>query len=127
MSKELYPFRKRDPLTGKWYRARWKASLEEVERNGWIVDGEPEIRTSLGSTSGFRPWGDPLGRPRLDPVELHPHRADPPSIDRMERWLARLFLRRYATYCTRRGRFAQAQGAATLWRELASATSRGPI
>jgi len=26
-----YPFRKRDPLTGKWYRARWKASLAEIE------------------------------------------------------------------------------------------------
>jgi hypothetical protein len=51
----LNPFRKRDPLTGKWYCTRWKASLEEIERNGWIVDGEPEVRASLGSTSGFRP------------------------------------------------------------------------
>ena len=46
----LYPFRKRDPVTGKWYRARWMASLEDIERLGGIVDGEPEIRHPSG------PW-----------------------------------------------------------------------
>jgi len=50
---------------------------------------------------------------------MHPHR-EPPGLDDMERFLADVFLRRYATYCVRRKRFAQAQGAATLWRELGS-------
>jgi hypothetical protein len=117
----LYPFHKRDPLTGKWYRARWKAALDEIERNGWIVDGEPETRSSLGHTSSFKPWHGSPSLPSGDDVELHPHRADPPRIDKTERFLARLFLRRYVTYCIRRARFAQAQGAMALWKELSRA------
>jgi hypothetical protein len=42
----------------------------------------------------------------------------PPAVDDLERLLALLFLRRYATYCVRRKRYAQAQGAAELHREL---------
>ena len=26
-----YPFRLRDPLSGKWYRTRWKTSLADIE------------------------------------------------------------------------------------------------
>jgi hypothetical protein len=29
---ELYPFRYRDPLTGKWVRARYVAELHEIAR-----------------------------------------------------------------------------------------------
>lgn len=54
-----------------------------------------------------------------DDVELQPHRAYPRRIDETERFLARLFLRRYVTYSCRRARFAQAQGAKRLWQELA--------
>jgi len=43
----------------------------------------------------------------------------PPGIDKLERFLALLFLRRHVAYCMRRRRFAQAQGAATLHREIA--------
>lgn len=28
-------------------RRRWRATLEEIERNGWIVDGPAETRISL--------------------------------------------------------------------------------
>lgn len=113
----LYPFRKRDPLTGKWYRARWKASLADIEREGGIVDGEPEVRRPLGPMAGFHPYRDMPPR-RVEPLQMHPHRADPPAIDQLECFLACMFLRRYATYCVRRKRYAQAQGAASLWREL---------
>ena len=113
----LYPFRKRDPLTGKWYRARYKASLADIERAGGIVDGEPEVRRPLGAMASFHPYRDPQPR-RVEPLQMHPQREQPPAIDQLERFLARVFLRRYATYCVRRKRYAQAHGAAQLWREL---------
>jgi hypothetical protein len=109
----LYPFRLRDAVTGKWYRARWVAELHEIEKLGGVVDGEPEIRERTDG-AGFQPYRNPP-KP-IDRVELHPHRA--PGIDAFECGLTRLFLRRYVTYCTRRGRYAQASGAAALWREL---------
>jgi hypothetical protein len=114
----LYPFRKRDPLTGKWYRARWKASLDDIEARGGVVDGPPETYRSLGATSNFRVDRRPA--PRDDPPQMHPQREQPPAIDQLECYLARAFLRRYATYCVRRKRYAQAQGAAALGRELLS-------
>jgi hypothetical protein len=43
----LYPFRLRDVLTGKWYRARWNASLEDIEARGGVVDGRPRPIASL--------------------------------------------------------------------------------
>jgi len=51
------------------------------------------------------------------PLELQPHLAMPPGIDATERFLLRLFLRRYVTWCARRRRFAQMQGAAKLFAE----------
>jgi hypothetical protein len=114
----LYPFRKRDPLTGKWYRARFKASAEQIlEHAGeWIVDGPPESYAPLGATPSFQPFPT---RPPHVRLLLHPQREAPPAIDTLERFLAALFLRRYVTYCARRRRFAKAQGAAILARELA--------
>lgn len=52
----LYPFRARNPLTGKWYRARYKAQLcEIVERHAeWEIIGPPEIRRPAGAA--FSPW-----------------------------------------------------------------------
>ena len=35
------------------------------------------------------------------PLELQPHLAMPPRIDATERFLLRLFLRRYVTWCAR--------------------------
>ena len=110
------PFRKRDPLTGKWYRAGWKASLEDIGSRGGMVDGPPETYCQLGATSGFQVERRPALRE--DPPQMHPQREEPPAIDQRERFLACVFLRRYATYCVRRRRYAQAQGAARLWREL---------
>jgi hypothetical protein len=114
----LYPFRRRDPLSGKWYRARYKVSEEQLAQNEgeWIVDGPPEVHRSLGPTSGFQPRPPP---PRPVRLLLHPQREMPPAIDKLERFLALTFLRRHVTYCVRRRRFAQAQAAANLHREIA--------
>ena len=42
----LYPFRFRDPLTGRWIRARYVAELPAIQRrySEWEVIGAPEIR-----------------------------------------------------------------------------------
>jgi hypothetical protein len=37
-----------------------------------------------------------------------------------------VFLRRYATYCVRRKRYVQAEGAAALWQELMRASGLLP-
>lgn len=112
----MYPFRKRDPLTGQWYRARYRATAEDIaQHNGdWIIDGAPEIRRALGSTSGFRPWQAAVAKGSAIPA--------PPAmaveLDRVERDLVLAFLRRYVAFCVRRRRFAAAQGAALLWRDI---------
>ena len=113
-----YPFRLRDALTGKWYRARWNASLTEIEshRGEWIIDGPPETYAALGSTSNFQLERRPA--PGRDRLQMHPQRDYPPSIEQLERFLACVFLRRYTTYCVRRKQYAEAQGAAVLFREL---------
>ncbi|HSU90669.1 MAG TPA: hypothetical protein VLI44_04420 [Sporolactobacillaceae bacterium] len=53
-----------------------------------------------------------------EPLELQPHLAMPPRIDATESYLLGVFLRRYITWCARRRRFAQMQGAARLYREV---------
>ena len=52
-----------------------------------------------------------------EPLELQPHLAMLPRIDATERYLLRVFLRRYITWCARRRRFAAMQGAARLLAE----------
>ena len=42
----------------------------------------------------------------------------PPAIDATERFLLRLFLRRYITWCARRRRFAAMNGAARLFEQV---------
>ncbi len=54
-------------------------------------------------------------------LQLHP------NMDGAEVLRVRLFLRRYVTYCTRRGRYAQMKGAANLFRELRDATNSLPV
>ena len=46
---ELYLFRFRDPLTGKWVRARYKAELHERKARDaeYEVIGPPEIRHAI--------------------------------------------------------------------------------
>jgi len=53
-----------------------------------------------------------IRRFRERPPELQP------SIDALEVFLVRLFLRRYVTYCAKRRRFTAMNGAARLYREI---------
>jgi hypothetical protein len=78
-----------------------------------VIIGPAEIRGDA-PVQMFKPV---LPRPTDTPLELQPHLAMPPRIDATERFLLRVFLRRYITWCARRQRFAQMQGAARLYRE----------
>lgn len=55
----LYPFRFRDPRTGKWMKARYRAELHEIRERyaEFEVDGEPMVIT--GPIEGyFNPAGN---------------------------------------------------------------------
>ena len=123
---ELFPFRYRDPLTRRWVRARYKASIDDIARHHaeWEVIGPAEVRTPIGGW--FSPYRNlvthaELRRIEEPPVQMNPHLAEPPAIDGAECFLAGLFLRRYVTYCARRKRYAHMQGAARLHREIVEA------
>jgi hypothetical protein len=61
-SLQLYPFRFRDPLTGKWVRARHKLQVPEMQRHysEWEITGAPEIRhVTETSTRAFNPFEAP--------------------------------------------------------------------
>jgi len=48
---------------------------------------------------------------------INPHLDRPPAVNETECFLTALFLRRYITYCARRRRYAQMEGAARQYRE----------
>ena len=117
---ELYPFRFRDPRTGKWVRARYVATRAELASRyrEWEIIGPPEIRGDA-PVQMFQPELPRIGAGCSDaPLELQPHLAMPPRIDATEGLLLRVFLRRYITWCARRSRFAALNGAAILYREV---------
>jgi hypothetical protein len=111
---QLYPFRFRDAVTGKWTRARYRATLVDIaERySDWELIGEPEYRTGDGQMfSPFRRLGFE------ETLELDP------LVDQSEAWLVACFLRRHVTWCARTRRLAAMQDAVHLWREV---TKRAP-
>ena len=120
----LYPFRYRDPVSGKWKRARHVAELHEIAAQNaeWEIIGPPEIRDVDPHARHFHPYRviehAKLKRLQEQPPQINPHLEQPPAIDAAERFLVALFLRRYVTYCARRRRFAQMQGAAQLYRDV---------
>lgn len=107
MPKELFPFRYRDPLTGKWIRARYLAERHEIgaRYKQWEITGPPEVRHDAvgGHFSPFRT--NAAGQAKLERG---------PTLRDGERYLTLLFLRRYVRYCARRRRYAQMRGAADL-------------
>lgn len=117
---ELYPFRYRDRLTGKWVRARYVAERGEIEARypEWEITGPPEIRETGADARYFSPWPitphAELKRMEERPPELAP------SLDDVEIFLAAVFLRRYVTYCARARRYAEMNGAARLLAALGS-------
>jgi hypothetical protein len=54
---ELFPFRYRDRVTGRWVRARYVAELHEIAARytEWEIIGEPEIRDVDLSAGYFNP------------------------------------------------------------------------
>jgi hypothetical protein len=119
---ELFPFRYLDPMTGRWVKARYKATQDEIAARHaeWEITGPAEVRSPIGRS--FHPYPVVAHAELirlLEPVpQVNPHLARPPSLDRTECWLVSLLLRRYATYCARSGRYAQMQGAARLHDEV---------
>ena len=101
MTEKYFPFRLRDPITGKWYRARWKATADDIAKRGDVIDGPAEVRLEIyGKGGGYlRPF--PIV-PHADLMRIEEPAPDvEPELDETERWLARLFLRRYVTWCAR--------------------------
>jgi hypothetical protein len=124
---ELYPFRYRDPATGRWVRARYRATQQEIARRHaeYEITGPPEIREIGEGTRYFNPHFKLMTNTELRrfselPPELQPHLATPPGIDAVEASLVRLFLRRYVTYCARRRRYGAMNGAARLFAEVSA-------
>lgn len=118
---ELFPFRYRDPLTGKWVRARYVATRQEIARRyaEFEIIGAAEIRDATPDGRALSPHASfklmmnaELRRYEERPPELQP------AIDTIEAFLLAAFLRRYVIYCARRGRFAAMNGAAHLFAEV---------
>ena len=127
---ELFAFRYRNPATGKWVRARHVATREEIAKGNteWEIIGPPEIRDVDLRVRYFTPFrvtshAEAMRMFELPP-RINPHLERPPAIDTIECFLAALFLRRYVSYCARRRRFAQMQGAARLLRQVTAAARR---
>ena len=121
---ELFPFRFRDPVTGKWVRARYRADRHEIAARyaQWEITGPAEIRDENAEKPRFTPHAKLTADPRGFGERLQeppPHLAEPPALDAVEAFLVGLFLRRYVTYCARRRRFAAMNGAVRLFAELA--------
>ena len=118
---ELFPFRYRDPRTGKWIRARYRAELHEIaaRHTEFELDGPPEIRDVDPDARYFTPHGNAMMNAELRRYnERPPELAKPSAIDAGEASLVRLFLRRYVAYCARRRKFAAMNGAARLFVEV---------
>lgn len=67
---ELYPFRFRDHLTGKWVRARHKMQVPALQRAyaDWQITGTPEIRhVTPASTTPYNPFATPASRVCIAP------------------------------------------------------------
>ena len=80
----------------------------------WEIIGAPEIRGDT-PVQMFQPVAE-----RAAPMRLEIAPDAKPTIDATERFLLRLFLRRYITWCARQRRFAAMQGAAKLFAECQS-------
>ena len=110
---ELFTFRYRDPRTGNWIRARYVAERHEIEARyaEFELIEPPKIREIASDGRYFTPFSEHAHGDEK-PLDMQP------TIDAIERFLARVFLRRYVTYCARRRRFAAMNGATRLYREV---------
>jgi hypothetical protein len=111
----VFPFRYRHERTGKWVRARWKATAEEIAARGGEITGPAEIIEDRYG-SGFQPYRLMTHAEIMRTMEPQPDVQ--PVIDACERFLLAVFLRRLVTYNARRRRFAEMEGAALLYRQM---------
>ena len=121
---ELYPFRYRDPVTGKWVRAGHLAERHQIAGRyaEWEIAGQPEVRHADPNSASFNPYrvtADAEPKRLEEPAPpISPHLERPPVIEALECFLVAVFLRRYVTYCARRGRYEQMEGATRLHRQI---------
>jgi hypothetical protein len=69
----LYPFRFRDPFTGKWIRARHKMQVPVLQRAyaEWEITGAPEVRhITATSTAQYNPFKPAPGPAVIAPMLL---------------------------------------------------------
>jgi len=75
---ELFRFRYRDPVTGKWIRARYVATRDEIagRHQEWEILGAPEVRDVDSYARYFTPHRSAIGNlgPILEPVGRGPSR-----------------------------------------------------
>ena len=87
----------------------------------WEIVGPAEIRDVNPEARYFTPRKSPLDaelrRYSERPLELQP------AIDALEAFLLAVFLRRYVTYCARRGRFAAMDGSAHLYGQVSASVA----
>src|SRR6476620_2182933 len=102
MALELYPSRFKDPLTGKWVRARYRASVQDIAARyaTWEITG-PVVRPASPST-GFDPFRKLVAHAEWARLSEAPPDVAAQPADALEGALLELFLRRYVTYCARR-------------------------
>ena len=126
MRPELYPFRFRDPVTGKWVRARYRATVQDIAARyaTWEITG-PVSRPASPST-GFDPFRALVAHAEWARLTEPAPRFETRLDDALEGMLVELFLRRYVTYCARHQRFAAMNGAASLLRALRAGGPRPP-
>jgi hypothetical protein len=64
---ELFPFRYRSPITGKWVKARYVAEKHEIAARytEWEIIGPPEIRDVHPHAGYFNPFRRPARAPRF--------------------------------------------------------------
>jgi len=116
MPLERFPFRFRDPVSGKWVKARYRAERHVIaERHAeWEIIGDPLVIEDDQPHDGFNPYRGQQAKPE-PPPQMQPHLEMPVAIDHTAALLVCYFLRRYVTWCARSRRYAQMQGAARLW------------
>jgi hypothetical protein len=125
MGRELYPFRYKDPMTGKWVRARYRATLADIAARyaTWEVTGPASVPS--GRSIGFDPYRKVVPHAQWVSLTEPPLQLDPALHDALETALLQVFLRRYVTYCARCGRYAQMNGAARLLRAVRAGQGAG--
>ena len=82
----------------------------------WEITGPAEVRDPQIGGRYFHPFPIMSHAELMRALEPQPDMT--PAVDAIEAFLARVFLRRYVTWCVRTRRFAAMQAAAMLHRKL---------